>query len=300
MDNKIEMTKCLVTGSAGLVGRQVVKDLVENNFDVYSCYNKTKPDFGNIIHLDLTKKEEIVRTIQTVKPDVVIHLGAMTDVELCETQKELAFITNTKATKILAQESEKLNSFFVYVSTDYVFDGKKGMNNEKDIPNPVNYYGRSKLDGEIALNNLSTPYVIIRISTPFGFHSKKTCFPLWIKQNLELEKEIPVLIDQYTSPSFVPNISKMILEIITNKITGIIHLAGTSRISRYEFAKLIADKLGYKREILKPIEMRQMNWKAQRPQDSSLDVSKAIEILERKPEKLENSLKKFIFQLNYE
>lgn len=287
------MTKILVTGSAGLVGRQVVKDLVENSFDVYSCYNKTKPEFGTPIHLDLTKKNEIVSTLQRIKPDVVIHLGAMTDVELCETQKELAVIINTKATETLAQESVKYDTFFVYVSTDYVFDGKKGMKNEKDIPNPINFYGKSKLDGEIALNSLSSPHVIIRISTPFGFHPKKISFPLWVKKNLESKNEIPILVDQYTSPSYIPNISKMIIEVISKKITGIIHLSGSTRISRYELAKLIAKNLGYDEEFLKSTKMDQMDWKAQRPQDSSLDVSKANKILENKPQKIEDSIKKF-------
>jgi dTDP-4-dehydrorhamnose reductase len=297
MDSKVKMTKFLVTGSAGLVGRQIVKDLVENNFDVYSCYNETKPEFGILTHLDLTKKEEIVNILQTIKPNVVIHLGAMTDVELCETQKELAVIINTKATEILAQESSKHDAFFVYVSTDYVFDGKKGMKNEKDIPNPINFYGKSKLDGEIALNGISSPYVIVRISTPFGFHPKKTSFPLWVKKNLDLEKEIPVIIDQYTSPSFVPNLSKMIIEVISKKITGIIHLTGDTRISRYELAELVAEKLGHGKKFLKPIKMSQMDWKAQRPQDSSLDVSKANKILENKPQKIEDSIEYLFGQI---
>jgi dTDP-4-dehydrorhamnose reductase len=284
------MTKILVTGSAGLVGRQVIKDLVENNFEVYSCYNKIKPEFGIFTHLDLTKEEEIVNTLQSIKPDVVIHLGAMTDVESCETQKELAVLINTKATEILAHESSKYNTFFVYVSTDYVFDGKKGMKDEKDIPNPVNFYGKTKLGGEIALKKSSTSHVIIRISTPFGLHPKKTSFPLWVKKNIELKKEISVLIDQYTSPSYVPNISKMIIEIISKKITGVIHLAGSTRISRYELSKLIVEKLGYGKEFLKPIRIDQMNWKAQRPQDSSLNVSKANKILENKPQKIKESI----------
>ena len=101
------ITKILVTGSAGLIGTQVVKDLLDNNIQVYSCYNKTKPKLGIITHLDLTKEEDIVSTMNNIKPDVVIHLGAMTDVELCETETELASKINTNATEILALESKK-------------------------------------------------------------------------------------------------------------------------------------------------------------------------------------------------
>ena len=165
--------KILVTGSAGLVGTQIVKDLLNNNKEVYSCYNNNKPKLGILTHLDLSKKDDIINTMNNVNPDVVIHLGAVTDVELCEIDKELAKKINTTATEILALESEKHNSFFLYMSTDYVFDGKIGMKTEEDEPNPINFYGKSKLDGEKILKKITTPNIIVRTSTPFGVHSKK-------------------------------------------------------------------------------------------------------------------------------
>ena len=291
MDFKMEIKKILVTGSAGLIGTQIVKDLLDNHKQVYSCYNKTKPELGIITHLDLTKKDDIVNTMNRIKPDVVIHLGAMTDVELCETETELAKKINTDATEILALESEKYNTFFVYMSTDYVFDGKVGMKKENDKTNPINFYGKSKLDGERVFKKITTPNVIVRTSTPFGIHSKKISFPIWVKKNLELEKEISVVVNQYTSPSYVPNISKMIIEIMERKITGIIHLAGATKISRYDFAVQISKIINVNKQFLKLTKMDQMDWKAQRPADSSLSVSKANKILKNKPEKIEDSLK---------
>ena len=292
----MEIKKILVTGSAGLIGTQIVKDLLDNHKQVYSCYNKTKPELGIITHLDLTKKDDIVNTMNRIKPDVVIHLGAMTDVELCETETELAKKINTDATEILALESEKYNTFFVYMSTDYVFDGKVGMKKENDKTNPINFYGKSKLDGERVFKKITTPNVIVRTSTPFGLHSKKISFPIWVKKNLELEKEISVVVNQYTSPSYVPNISKMIIEIIERKITGIIHLAGATKISRYDFAVQISKIINVNKQFLKLTKMDQMDWKAQRPVDSSLSVSKANKILKNKPEKIEDSLKSLFNQ----
>ena len=283
--------KILVTGSAGLIGTQIVKDLLNNNKEVYSCYNNNKPKLGILTHLDLSKKDDIINTMNNVNPDVVIHLGAVTDVELCEIDKELAKKINTTATEILALESEKHNSFFLYMSTDYVFDGKVGMKTEKDEPNPINFYGKSKLDGENVLKKITTPNIIVRTSTPFGVHSKKISFPFWVKKNLELKKEIPVLMDQYTSPTYVPNLSKMIIEIIERKITGIIHLSGDTRISRYNFAICISKIFNLNKQFIKLSKIEQMSWKAQRPIDSSLDVTKAKKILNHKPEKIENSLK---------
>ncbi len=134
--------KFLVTGSTGLVGRQVVKDLTEKNHEVYSCYHNQKLQHGNLTHLDLTDLSSIEITIEHVKPDVMIHLAAMTDVDGCEAQKDLAFLINAQATEKLAKQAALQNTFFVYVSTDYVFDGTKELWKENDKPNPLGNYGK--------------------------------------------------------------------------------------------------------------------------------------------------------------
>ena len=289
--------KFLVTGSAGLVGSQVVKDLIEQNHTVYSCYHDEKPLHGISIPLDLTNKEKIIQTLQETKPDGIIHLAAITNVDLCETEKELATQINTKATEILAKQAAKQNVFFLYVSTDYVFDGIKGMKKEDDSTNPLGFYGKSKLEGELTLNKLASGWCIARTSTPFGIHYKKKSFPLWIKENLEAKKEIPVLIDQFTSPTYVPNLSKMLIEVATRQITGMIHLAGATRISRYDLAELVAYKLSLDKKFLIPTKTDEMTWKSQRPKDSSLDVSFATQILNEKPQEIKQSLDLFIDEL---
>ncbi len=289
--------KSLVTGSAGLVGSQLVKDLTKQNHTVYSCYHNVIPECGITTKLDLTNPDDIKKTVNEISPDVIIHLAAMTGVDLCETEQDLAMTINAKATEILANESAKQKAFFVYVSTDYVFDGKVGMKKENDSPNPLGFYGKSKLAGETALNSLASGWCIARTSTPFGIHTTKKSFPLWIKENLESKKEIPVLIDQFTSPTYVPNLSKMLIEVATKQITGIIHLAGATRISRYDLAELVSDKLSLDKELLIPTKIDEMNWKAQRPRDSSLDVSLATEILNEKPLKIEQSLDQFISKI---
>ncbi|MBM2818368.1 MAG: dTDP-4-dehydrorhamnose reductase [Nitrosarchaeum sp.] len=289
--------KFLVSGSAGLVGSQVVKDLADQNHAVYSCYHDSKSDAGIPTRLDLLDPNNIKKVIDNTTPDAIIHLAAMTSVDLCESQKDLATKINANATETLAREAAKKHVFFVYVSTDYVFDGKKGMKKEDDIPNPLGEYGKSKLAGEIALNNLASSWCIARTSTPFGVHKIKKSFPLWVKENLESKKEIPVLTDQFTSPTYVPNLSKMLIEIATRQITGIIHVAGATRISRFQLAEIIADKLNLDKTLLKPTKLDEMNWKAPRPKDSSLDVSLASEILNEKPQTIQKSLELFLSQL---
>jgi len=290
--------KFLVTGSSGLVGSQVVKDLAKQNLEVYSCYHNEKPEHGTPVKLDLVNQNEIEETINKINPDSIIHLAAMTGVDQCETHQDLAMMINAKATEIMARQAAKQQAFFVYVSTDYVFDGKNGMRKESDTPKPLGFYGKSKLEGELALNKLASSWCIARTSTPFGIHYKKKSFPLWIKENLESKKEIPVLVDQFTSPTFVPNLSKMLIEVASRQISGVIHLAGATRISRYDLAELVANKLSLDKKLLIPTKTDEMDWKAQRPKDSSLDVSLASELLDEKPLCIEKTIDSFVNLLN--
>tara|TARA_B110000438_G_scaffold278282_1_gene301669 strand:- start:204 stop:1085 length:882 start_codon:yes stop_codon:yes gene_type:complete len=290
--------KFLVTGSAGLIGSQVVKDLIQQNHIVYSCYHKEKPLRGIPTPLDLSNKNQIIQTLQETKPDRIIHLAAMTGVDLCEIENDLATIINTNATEIIAKQAARQNIFFLYVSTDYIFDGIDGMRKENDPSNPLGFYGKSKLEGELRLNKLASSWCIARTSTPFGIHSTKKSFPLWVKENLEAKNEIPVLVDQFTSPTYVPNLSKMLIEITTRQLIGIIHVSGATRISRYTLAELVADQLHLDKNFLIPTKIDNMNWKAQRPKDSSLDISLATELLNEQPQKIEQSIKLFISELN--
>lgn len=287
------MNKILVTGSTGLVGSQLIKDLVENKYEVYSCFHNTQPKYGVPIQMDISKREEIIKVLEKIKPNVIIHLAAFTDVEKCEMKKDKADLLNIKATEFLVKESEKNNVFFVYISTDYVFDGNEGLRKESDIPNPVNHYGKSKLEAEKIVKNSLSKFLIIRTSTPFGIHSDKKSFPIWVKENLEMKKEIHVVIDQFTSPTYVPNLSKMMIDAIKKGITGTINLVGATRISRFEFAKMIAEKFGLDSSLIKPTKIQEINWKAIRPKDSSLDSSKAEKILDKKPQKITQSLDEF-------
>lgn len=292
--------KYLVTGSAGLVGGQVVKDLSQNENKIFAGYHNIKPEIGEPIQIDLTNHEKTKTALENVKPEIIIHLAALTNVDLCETEKNLAIKINAEATEVIARQANNLNSFMIYVSTDYVFDGQKGMQTETDEPNPVDFYGKSKLEGEKAVTNLASEWCIARLSTPYGHHPRKKTFPVWVAQNLKAKKEISVVIDQFTSPTYVPNLSRMLIEISKRRLSGIIHLAGATRISRFDMACLIADKLKMEKNILKKITVDEMNWNAKRPKDSSLDVSKATKLLMEKPYTVKQGLDDFKFTKDLE
>ena len=286
--------KYLVTGSSGLIGNQIVYDLEKSGQTVYSCYNDIKPRYGVSTKLDLLNLENIHQTFQQLKPDIIIHSAALTDVEKCELEPSLANSINAKATEIIAKEAEHFGSHLIYLSTDYVFDGKKGLYNETDIPNPLNQYGRTKLLGEKNTESYTSKYSIIRTSTPFGTNSSKKTFPIWLLENIKKNTKVNLLEDQFTSPTYVPNLSKMILEISLRNLKGFFHLSGSTRISRFEFAKMIVQKLNLDQSLLNPVKINAMSWKATRPLDSSLDISKAESILNTKPLSIEKSLQEYI------
>ena len=130
--------KYLVTGSAGLIGSQLVHDLEKSGETVYSCYNNMKPLCGIPIKLNLLNSEDIHKFFKKIQPDVIIHSAAFTDVEKCEAEPKLANSINVKSTEIIAKEAENFDSYLMYISTDYVFDGKKGAYKETDLTNPLN------------------------------------------------------------------------------------------------------------------------------------------------------------------
>lgn len=288
--------KYLVTGSAGLIGDQLVHDLEKSGKIVYSCYNNMKPLYGIPTKLNLLNLEDIHKIFKKFQPDVVIHSAALTDVEKCEVDPQLANSLNVKATEVIAKEVEKINSYLMYISTDYIFDGKTGLYGETDSTNPLNNYGKTKLLGEKIIEEKTCKWSIIRTSTPFGVHPFKKTFPVWVYENLKINKKINILEDQFTSPTYVPNLSKMILEITSRSLEGFFHLSGSTKISRFEFAKMIATQLNLDSSLLNPVKIDTMPWKANRPIDSSLDISKINTILKIKPYTIKHSLDDYLIQ----
>lgn len=289
--------RMLITGATGLVGRELSSTAVNLGHDVYSAHHKTKPEFGKPIKLDINDARTVENCFKKINPDAIIHLAALTDVDKCETERELALQINCKAVETIAREACKYGSHLVHVSTDYVFDGEKGMYTEADKPNPLNWYGESKLRGEEAVQSYASSWCIARTSTPYGLHPNKKSFPVLVVEKLSSGLEMQVLEDQYTSPTYVSNLAKMLIEIAEHKSQGIIHVSGSSRVSRLELAKLLANKLDLNRSMLIPIKMQDINWKAKRPRDSSLNVTKAMSALKAKPESFEQSLQSFCNEL---
>ena len=225
----------------------------------------------------ITNNAQCETTIKKIKPDRIIHLAAMTNVDQCEIHKDLAMEINYYSTKFLASEASKQNIFFLYVSTDYVFNGEKGNYKETDQRDPINYYGFTKLKAEEIVNGMPSEYCIARASVIYGSTpaAGKVNFALWLLDKLKRKEQAKIVTDQWNSPTLNTNLAEMTLEVMERKITGIFHLSGAARINRYDFARQIAEAFNLNSNLIIPTTSAEFSWIAKRPKDSSLDTAKA-------------------------
>lgn len=305
INNNKSTGRILVIGASGLVGSYFcrLRDL-HLQYNVFAASHsepvRAKSLMPSIetVGLDISGPlDRIWQTITSVNPDVIVNLAAMTNVDLCESERELADRVNHLFVKQLAQFIRKNpECFILHVSTDYVFDGERGNYSEDDETNPLGWYGMTKLMGEKELVNCdSANWCIARTSTPFGIHEKKQSFPVFVAKNLTEGKPVNVLTDQKTSPTYCQNLAEMLFELVTNKVpAGIIHLSGSSKLSRFDQAIKIVDELGLEKELIKPTKMSEMVWKAKRPKDSTLNIEKASRLLANKPMDFDQSLRDFL------
>ena len=273
----------LLTGASGLLGHKILERLVGRREKIIALYNKNPltiySDNLSIVRMDISNTIELEDLIMKTKPGVIIHTAALTNVDLCEVDKEKAWRINVEATRSIVRAAKVAKSYIVYVSTDYVFDGEKGLYTEKDLPNPINYYGLTKLIGEELVRSSNLLYMIIRPSAIYGIGGSKKSFAEYVIEKLSKGEEIYAVIDQYVSPTLNTLLANAIIEIIDMKPMGILHIAG-ERMNRYEFALKIAETFNLPKEKIHRATMKDMkHWKARRPKDSSLNTSKARRLL---------------------
>jgi len=237
-------------------------------------------------------QENIIKVFNSIKPEIVIHAGAVSNVDKCEENKELAWKINVEGTQKIAELSRKHKAFIIYISTDYVFSGNKGMYTESGQTKPINYYGKTKLEAEKIIQNLMSNWCIARPSVIYGSEpaAGKINFALWVLNKLRKSEQIKIITDQIISPTYNANLAEMILEIAQKRLTGIYHLSGATPINRYDFAYLLAETFDLDKKLIKPATSEEMNWTAKRPKNTSLIVDKASRELNKKPLMIKDAL----------
>ncbi|HEU98174.1 MAG TPA: dTDP-4-dehydrorhamnose reductase [Fervidicoccus fontis] len=273
--------RVLITGATGLLGYHLLNATERKGFDVFATYHERKIEgFENVrwIRVDFEDVEKIEDTVKSARPDVIIHSAAFTDVDGCEKERAKAYRINYHATRALASISSELKARMIYISTDYVFDGEMGFYREEDIPNPLNFYGLTKLLGEVSVESLLRERgLIVRVSGLYGYSpTGKKNFGLQALEKMMRKEEVKAFVDQHLSPTYVPFLAERLLRALEMDVNGIIHIAG-ERMSRYEFALALAEELGIEKNLVVPVSMKNLDLPAKRPRDSSLDSSRARE-----------------------
>ncbi|MCX7795574.1 MAG: dTDP-4-dehydrorhamnose reductase [bacterium] len=251
--------RVLVTGSSGQLGKAVVEVFFKNDIDVYPIPHS---------RLDITNRQAVEEIIRAYLPEIVINCSAFTDVDLCEREKDKAYKINALGPRNLALVSEKYNTYLIHISTDYVFDGeKKTPYIEFDKPNPINIYGKSKLEGENFIERFSKRYTIVRTSWLYGDGNN---FVRKIIEKAKKEKVLKVVDDQFGSPTYTYDLATALLNIAKEEVYGLYHCANKGVTSRFEEARFIIEKLRLGVEVI-PIKSEDYITPAKRPRYTPLE-----------------------------
>lgn len=255
--------KILVTGYSGQLGYDVVLEGKKRGYEMIGVGHK---------ELDITKEEQVQSYVHTVKPDAIIHCAAYTAVDHAEDDKETCFDVNVNGTKYLAAAAKGMDAKFIYISTDYVFEGTGTEPfTEEDAANPVGYYGLTKYEGEKAVQSLLDKYFIVRISWVFGINGNN-----FIKTMLRLAEtrdELNVVGDQYGSPTYTFDLAKLLVDMVETEKYGVYHASNEGFTTWADFAKEIFQVAGKKVKV-NSITTEEYPTKAIRPKNSRMSKDK--------------------------
>jgi dTDP-4-dehydrorhamnose reductase len=292
------MDTILLTGANGFVGYYLTKLLLEKGFPVIAtgkgeCRLPFKEDGFTYTSLDFTNEQQIHNVFQAHKPKVVVHLGAISKPDECEQNRRNAFQVNVSGTVNLLQQAKQINSFFLFLSTDFVFDGLKGMYKEDDETAPVNYYGETKVLAELEVRSYPFDWAIARTVLVYGrtFSGRENIVAA-VAKSLKEGRTLKMFDDQVRTPTYVEDLARGMVSIIEKHATGIYHLSGKEVLTPYGIALKVAEFLGYGKEQIIPINEADIKEPAQRPKKTGLDISKAARELGYQPMNFEEGLRR--------
>ncbi len=262
--------KIAVIGGNGLVGSRVV-ELLEDKYTFVQLSRTTGVDI---------LQPETLKVLDDASIDLVLHMAAYTNVDGAEEDKDLgeqsqAWKVNVTGTKNIVEACLKANKKIIYISTDFIFDGEKGRYTEEDTPNPVNWYGKTKYEGENIVKESGLKYVIARIAYPYRTAFEKKDFMRAIKSRLESGQTVKAVTDHIFTPTFIDDVAYAIEALIIGEKEGIFHIVGSQSLSPYEAALRIADSFGLDKKLIFPTTRKEYFASgAKRPFDLSLENGK--------------------------
>lgn len=294
------MIKVVITGSNGLLGQSLLNLLLQEK-DKYEVFgfsraeNRSGRNDFTYVSIDITEEEILKKILLDIKPNFIINTAAMTQVDDCENHKEACDLLNVTVVKWLAEISSVINAHLIHLSTDFIFDGIKGNYKETDTPNPLSYYGLSKLKSEEVLINSKIDFTILRTILVYGkvFDMSRSNIVLWVKEMLSKGKEITIVDDQFRTPTYVEDLALACKISVDKKAKGIYHISSNELLSVFEITQQIAAAFNLDKSLIKPISTATLNQAAPRPAKTGFDLSKTNKQLQFYPKSFKEDLKKF-------
>lgn len=291
--------KVLITGANGFLGYYLCRQLINAGITVMATgKGESRLSFQNdplfsYQPIDFTDPFQVDSVFEDFKPDCVVHAGAISRPDVCEQNQMQAYITNVEGTVSLLINAAAHKSFFLFVSTDFVFDGNAGPYAEDDATNPVNYYGRTKMEAEEAVKEYEYDWAIVRTILVYGKpQAGRENLLTMVQKSLVQGKTISIFDDQFRTPTYVEDLAAAIVSIIQKKATGIWHISGKDLLTPYQMALLTAQHLGLDESLVKKIHEGDLVEVAKRPPRTGFIIEKAVTHLGYQPVSFMEGLQK--------
>jgi dTDP-4-dehydrorhamnose reductase len=285
----------LVTGASGLLGASTVLQAKASGQPVAGlCHRHLLhvPDLPTYA-VDLTDRRRTRDLIASLHPTQIIHSAAATNVDWCEEHPEEAEKINCDASSFLAELAEELHARMVYISTDSVFDGARGLYLETEPPAPLNAYARSKMQGEQAVLQKNPSALLVRVNL-YGWNVQdKLSLAEWILEQLIAGKQVQGFTDIYFTPLLANDLADILLCMLEHGLSGLYHVVGSERVSKFEFAQRLAAVFGFEQKLVAPVRVVESGLRAARPPDISLRTDKICRALGRAMPDVEAGLRRF-------
>lgn len=298
------MKKVVITGSNGLLGQTLVNVLCTQEFEVFALSrgedrNITSTNY-TYYNIDLTDFTELKKIVKNIEPHFIVNTAAMTHVDVCEDNKEACDTINVELVSQLAEVSKEISSHLIHISTDFIFDGKNGPYREDDTPNPLNYYGLSKLKSEQVLQDSEINYTILRTILVYGYVKgmSRNNIVLWVKEALTNKKEVTIIDDQFRMPTLVDDLAEACILSIKNSATGVFNVSCNELLSIYDIAIDVAEAFELDKSYIKRVSTEELNQRAPRPVKTGFDLTKSKNELNLPIYSFKERLQHFKNQLN--
>ena len=289
--------KVIITGSNGLLGQKLLHKLREDDSvelvaTSIGVNRVTEKEGYKYVSLDITNENAVKKVMFSENPQVIINTAAMTNVDVCEDQQEKCDDLNVNAVKYLSEISVEINAHLIHISTDFIFDGKNGPYSENDIPNPISYYGLSKLKSETILLESECSWTVLRTIVVFGVaeYLSKENIVLWAKAALEKGDPLNIIDDQFRSPTLAEDLADACILSFKKKKFGVYNTSGKDIMSIYEMVERIAKHYNYSTDNLNRISTVTLNQKAGRPSKTGFILDKSVRELGYNPHSFEECL----------